>query len=90
MPTQQNAVKQLRKDRKRHTHNAALRAELHTVTKKLQILLKGQKLDEAQAVLREVAQKYDRAASKGLVHRNTAARTKSRLTQQINRAKSSR
>jgi small subunit ribosomal protein S20 len=42
-------------------------------------------MDEARALLRTLVSKYDRAASKGIVHRNTAARYKSRLASRLNK-----
>jgi small subunit ribosomal protein S20 len=49
------------------------------------VLLTSQKLDEARAQMQLLAKKYDRAAAKGLVHPNTAARYKSRLMRQLNK-----
>ncbi len=85
MPIKHAALKQIRKDRKRYPRNQALRSELKTLTKRLLVALKNQQLDEAKSLIRLVAKRYDRAASKGVVHRNTAARYKSRLTLQLNR-----
>lgn len=85
MPIKHAALKQIRKDRTRQARNQAVRSELKTLTKTLLTLLGAQRLDEARQLLRLVAKKYDRAASKGVVHRNTAARYKSRLAHQLNR-----
>jgi len=86
MPIKHAAVKQLRKDRKRRQRNQAVRSELRTLTKRLLSLLAARKLDEAKTLIQMVASKYDRAASRGVVHRNTAARSKSRLMRQLNRS----
>ena len=88
MPIKHAALKQIRKDRKRRLRNQALRSELKTLTKQFLILLKERKLDDAGRLIRTVAAKYDRAASANVVHRNTAARYKSRLTQRLNQAAS--
>ena len=85
MPIKHAALRQLRKDRKRQQRNQAIRSEIRTITKRLLGLLDGKKLDEAKTLLHEVASKYDRAASRGILHRNTAARYKSRLALQLNR-----
>ena len=85
MPIKHAALLQLRKDRKRHQRNQAIRAELKTLTKQLVGLLRSQKTDEARTLLRQVTSRFDRAAAKNIVHRNTAARTKSRLAHRINR-----
>ena len=85
MPIKHAALRQLRKDRKRQQRNQAMRSELKTLTKRLLGLLETKKLDEAKTLIHAVASKYDRAASKGILHRNTAARYKSRLALQLNR-----
>jgi small subunit ribosomal protein S20 len=85
MPVKRAALRQLRKDRRRQAHNQAIRSHLKTLTKRFTRLLNEQKLDEARGLLRVVTKRYDRAASIGVVHRNTAARSKSRLTRQLNR-----
>ena len=77
------ALKQLRKDRKRQSRNQAVRSELKTLTKRFATLVTTQKMDEARALIHTVASKYDRAASKGVIHRNTAARYKSRLSKRL-------
>ncbi len=85
MPIKHAALRQLRKDRKRQQRNQAIRGELRTLTKRLLTLLQGKKLGEASLLIRQVASKYDRAVSKGVLHRNTAARYKSRLARQLSR-----
>ncbi|MBI4341020.1 MAG: 30S ribosomal protein S20 [Candidatus Omnitrophica bacterium] len=89
MPIKHAALRQLRKDRARQQRNQAVRSELKTLTKRLLGLLQSKKLDEAKTLIHVVAGKYDRAASKGVLHRNTAARSKSRLALQLNRRLSS-
>ena len=84
MPIKHAALKQIRKDRRRQERNQAVRSELKTLTKRLVTLFKNQKLEEAKTLLQMVAKKFDRAASKGILHPNTAARYKSRLTRRLN------
>ncbi len=85
MPIKHAALKQIRKDRKRHDRNQAIRSELKTITKRFVALLSSQKLDEAKTLLPLVAKRYDHAAAKGIIHRNSASRYKSRLTRQLNK-----
>ena len=85
MPIKHAALKQIRKDRKRQSANQAVRSELKTLNKRLVTLLNNQKLDEARSLVHLVAKKYDRAASHNIIHRNTAARCKSRLMRQLSR-----
>lgn len=86
MPNKHSALKQLRKDHKRHERNQAAISRLRTLTKQIVVLLRAQKRDEATALLRQVSSAYDRAARKGVIHRNTAARYKSRLIKRIKTA----
>lgn len=85
MPIKHAALRQLRKDKKRQERNQAFRSELKTLTKRFQALLQAKKLDDAKVMMRDVASTYDRATKRGILHRNTAARYKSRLTIQLNR-----
>lgn len=87
MPIKHSALKAIRQDRARTARNHAMRSELKTLTKRLAGLLRENKRDEAATVLRLVAKKYDVAASKGIVHKNAAARVKSRYTRQLNTAR---
>ena len=84
MPIKHAALKQLRKDAVRNQRNSAAQSRLRTLTKRLVILLKDKHVSEAQTLIREVTKEFDHAASKGIIHRNTAARSKSRLTQRLN------
>jgi small subunit ribosomal protein S20 len=83
MPIKHAALKQIRKDRKRRQRNQAMRSELRTLAKRLQGLLEEHKVDEAVAMLGHVSKKFDRAASRRIIHPNTAARYKSRLATQL-------
>ncbi len=84
MPIKHAALKQLRKDATRRQRNRAAQSRLRTLTKRLVTLLKDQQITEAKSLILEVVQAYDHAASKGLIHRNTAGRSKSRLMRRLN------
>lgn len=86
MPIKHAAFKQLRKDGVRTARNQAIRGELRTVTKRLLTLLKNKQFDEAKKLLAGVISQYDRAVTKGIMHRNTAARYKSRLSVRLNKS----
>ena len=83
MPIKHAALKQLRKDRKRRQRNQAVQSELKTLTKRLLAFANSRKVEEARALLPLIEQRFDRAASKGVIHRNTAARYKSRLMRRV-------
>jgi small subunit ribosomal protein S20 len=90
MPIKHAALKQLRKDKVRHSRNQAVQSELKTFTKQFLSLINTKKIDEARNMLSQLEKKYDRAASKHVIHRNTASRMKSRLTLRLNRSGSKR
>ena len=83
MPIKRAALRQLRKDRPRALRNQAVASELKTLRKQLVALLAQQKRDEAQRLFRVVAKRFDQAASKGVIHKNLASRTKSRFMRQL-------
>lgn len=73
MPNIASAKKNLRKSQAAAIRNRAQRSELRTALKKA-------KASDASDTMREAAVRLlDRAARKGLIHRNTAARHKSKL-----------
>lgn len=79
MPQRKCAAKRLRVDRTRVAHNLALKSDLKKEIKGLRNLINHGKLDEAKQRSSAVFSKIDRAAAKGIIHRNTAARRKSGL-----------
>ena len=50
-------------------------------------MIESGRLEEAEAMAREAMSALDRAAQKGVVHKNSAARRKSRLMKQLNQAR---
>ena len=78
-----SALKQERSSRKRHERNRAVLSSLKTWVKKLHTALAAKKLDEARSLLLKTTSAFDRAVSKGIIHRNTAARRVSRLTVKV-------
>ncbi len=79
MPQRKAALKGLRIDKKRARANAVVKADLKKVLKGFKALIAGDKTDEAKAQLKTVYAKLDRAVTKGILHKNTAARRKSSL-----------
>ncbi len=83
MPIKRASFKDLRKSNRRHLRNISIRSELHSHSKKVEELIAAKKADEAKAALRVFISKLDKAASKGIIHRNAASRKASRLTKRI-------
>ena len=81
-------IKRNRQNEKRHQRNKAVRSSLKTSTKKVEVAVAEGDAEAAAAHAHEAARAYDKAASKGMVHKRTAARHKSRLAKAANRAAS--
>ncbi len=75
-------IKRNRQTEKRNARNRAIRAELRTRTKSvLEAAENG--ADDTEEKLRLAIKRIDMAVTKGTMHKNTAARTKSRLTKRV-------
>ncbi|MCS7252046.1 MAG: 30S ribosomal protein S20 [Anaerolineae bacterium] len=85
MPNTRSALKELRKAERRRQRNRAVRTRVRTFVKYARQAIAQADLEAAQRAVREAYHELDRAARKGVIHRNTAARLKSRLMQQFNR-----
>ena len=83
MPIKRSAYKELRKAKLRHFKNISTKTELKTTIKKFQKLLETKKLDEAKKTFPALISKIDKAATKGIVKRNAAARKISRLMKKL-------
>ena len=68
---------------KAHDRNKAVKAELKTRVKRVDETVGSD--DNAEA-LRAAVKRIDMAAAKGIIHKNTAARKKSRLMKRVNAA----
>lgn len=75
-----SAEKSDRQGEKRRLRNKMIKSRAKTLVKDFIGLVEGKKKDEARKMLVEVSSFLDRAVSKGVFHRNTAARKKSRMS----------
>jgi len=75
--------KRILQDERRRVHNRAIRTALKTSTKKVREAVDGQDAEAAEARRREANRDLDKAASKGAIHKRTAARRKSRLARSV-------
>lgn len=83
MPRERTAYKELRKAKKRHFANINIKTELKTLAKNFESFVTGKKADEAKKALAVLVSKIDRAASKGMIKKNTASRKISRLMKKL-------
>jgi small subunit ribosomal protein S20 len=82
-----SAKKRVRQNLKRRARNRARKDQIKEQVKSFTAQLSAGKLDNAAAELRKTVQKLDRIATKGTIHKNTAARRRSRLTKRLNAAR---
>lgn len=66
--------------------NRRVRTETRTFIKRARTQIEAGALEEAEKSVAQAINALDKAAQKGIVHRNNAARRKSRLMQKLNQA----
>lgn len=83
MPIKKAAYKELRKAGKKHARNISARSALKTLIKNFERALANKKTDEAKSAIARLISTLDKAASKGIIPKNTAARKISRLMKKL-------
>ncbi len=86
MPNHKSAEKRVRQSERRRVVNRQNRTKLRTSIKTLRKALSGKDTKEAGVLLPTTISEIDKAVQKGVLHRNAAARHKSRLTARVNQA----
>jgi small subunit ribosomal protein S20 len=89
MANLKSQIKRNRQNAKQHDRNKAVRSSLKTSTKKVYAAVAEGDAEAASASANEASRAFDKAASKGIVHKRAAARHKSRLAKAANRAAAS-
>ncbi len=84
MPNHKSAEKRVRQSEKRNTVNRSNRSKLRTQIKKIRAAIAGSDQSQSQELLNPTISVIDKAVNKGIIHKNTAARYKSRLTKHVN------
>ena len=87
MANLKSSIKRVRTSRRKAAHNQIVRSTARTYVKKARRLIEAGELDQAEQVVRQAVSALDKAAEKGVIHRNNAARRKSRLVKFLNQAK---
>jgi small subunit ribosomal protein S20 len=77
------AKKRVRQSEKRRRHNASMRSMLRTYIKKVTAAIASGDQQTALVAIKEATPVIDRMVNKGIIHKNKAARHKSRLTHHI-------
>lgn len=86
MANTKSAIKMIRVNERRRQRNQPIRSEVKTLVKKARKDIEAGDLDVAKEDIRAAASAVDKAANKGVVHKNAAARHKSRLMKRLAKA----
>ncbi|MBX9789353.1 MAG: 30S ribosomal protein S20 [Pirellulales bacterium] len=80
MPNTKSAKKRHRQSLERRARNRATKSTLKTLVKKVRVAVKEGNGTAASEALKDVQTRLDKAAAQGVIHKNAAARVKSRLS----------
>lgn len=87
MPNTKSAKKQVRVNQRKQLRNKPIRSQSKTLVKKAEeIIFSGEVKKDGNEITAAI-RSLDKAAEKGIIHRNNAARRKSRLMKKLNQAK---
>ena len=89
MANHKSALKRVRQTAKRTVHNRSMRADLRTNIKKFRLLQESDNLEKARDEYTNLQKNIDKAVTKGVLHKRTGARYKSRLALSLARKTSS-
>jgi len=87
MPHTQSAKKRLKQSNARKARNRSTKAELRTKVKAVRAAVAAGNADAVKTETIAAQSKLDRAAARGVIHKNKAARVKSRLSKAAKAAK---
>ena len=89
MANHKSALKRVRQTVKRTIHNRSMRADLRTNIKKFRIIQESGNLEKLRDAYTNVQKNIDKAVSKGILHKRTGSRYKSRLALSLDKSTSS-
>lgn len=84
MPNIKSAIKRVKTNEKRRLRNASQKSALRTAVKSFENAAETSNVEVAKDTLANALKKLDKAVTKGLIHKNTANRKKSRLAKKYN------
>lgn len=76
-------IKRNRQNEKRRVRNRVYRGEARTYIRRARVFIENGEIDEARATTKQAIMALDKAAVKGVIHKNNASRRKSRLMKQL-------
>ncbi len=85
MPNIKSAAKRIEVTRKKTMRNVRIKSVLRTTIRKFEKAMKESDREEAAQKLYNAVRAIDKAVTKGILHKNAAARKKSRMTRKFNK-----
>ncbi|BDU50468.1 30S ribosomal protein S20 [Haliovirga abyssi] len=80
-----SAKKRIRVAERNRLRNQSVKSRVKTTLKQFETAIENNDIDTAKVNLSAVYKELDKAAQKGILHKNTVARKKSRLTAELNK-----
>jgi small subunit ribosomal protein S20 len=90
MPNSTSAKKRLRQSIDRRLHNRSIRSNVRTLIRKARAAVSAGDVETSTAAFQLASKKLDQAAAKNVIHANTAARIKSRLSRAVKNLKAAK
>jgi len=82
VPNIKSAIKRVKVNEKNYAQNTAAKSAMRTAVKKFEAAVENND-ENAKELLVDAVKRLDKAASKGLIHKNAASRQKSRLMKKL-------
>jgi small subunit ribosomal protein S20 len=79
-----SAIKRVKTSDKHRIHNAAIKSAMRTAVRTFEAKVEAKDVEAAKEAFVVATKKLDKAATKGLIHKNAASRQKSRLAKKLN------
>lgn len=86
MPNIKSVMKDVKKSRERHQRNIAVKSKIKTYVKRAKATIETGDAEATKQAVSVAASVIDTAAEKGIIHKNAAARRKSRVMRAANKA----
>lgn len=86
MANTKSAIKEIRVARARQERNKSIRSETRSSVRSAGEMISGEDKEAAAKAVGAAASQLDKAATKGVIHPNAAARKKSRMAKKLNKA----
>ncbi|WLR44002.1 30S ribosomal protein S20 [Bacillus carboniphilus] len=78
-----SAIKRAKTNEERRAHNATIKSAMRSAIKRFEANVENKEVEAAKTSFNEAAKKIDKAVNKGIIHKNTAGRQKSRLAKKL-------